>query len=267
MRISTDRAVATERLARWLSIACCAALPFLSTAPAAAQSGSPDTTPDTLSEYRVTAFPSYLIRDKTMGFGYVGLVSKPESDFVAYYLGTGAYYLPANWIQIWAGLISVYTDQEVKSNLLELRPFTGVKFMGTNARSKWRYYNWTRYELRLTDSLETHDWTTVSRIRNQTRLEIPLAAAERAWTPKSWYLLGDIEPIYRSDTGQIDPLRLRVGLGYVAKPRLLVEFQMYAQYTRPGGGSLEYTDNILRLNFKMVTEKGLLSGSGGDVDD
>jgi hypothetical protein len=35
-----------------------------------------------------------------------------------------------------------------------------------------------------------------------------------------------------------------------------VEFQYFAQWTLPGGGGLNYTDNIWRLNFK-------LSGRGG----
>ena len=138
--------------------------------------------------------------------------------------------------------------------------------MGSIEKRKWRYYNWTRYEVRFTETRETGDWTTVHRVRNQTRIEIPLASPERAWTPKSWYTLADVEPIYRSDTGKIDPLRLRVGLGHVASQRLLVEFQYYFQYTQPEGGSLRYTDNIIRLNFKLLSKEGLLSGLGDDVD-
>ncbi len=137
---------------------------------------------------------------------------------------------------------------------------------GRQPEHHWRYYNWTRYELRETQNRDTGDWSTVHRLRNQVRIEIPLAAKDRTWTPKSWYLLADVEPIYRSDSGQIDPLRLRAGLGYIANPRLLVEFQYYNQFTRPNGGSLEYTDNIIRLNFKILTKDGLLSGLGGDLD-
>lgn len=250
-----------------LAVVLCGLLASVPSAPAGAEPASTAPPADVLNEYRLTAFPSYTIKDDWMGFGYVGLVSKADAGYDAYYLGTGAYYRPVDWIQLWAGLISVYTDHEVKSNLLELRPFVGVKFMGSNEKRKWRYYNWTRYELRFTETLDTHDWTTVQRVRNQTRLEIPLAPVARAWTPKSWYLLADVEPIYRSDTGQIDPLRLRVGLGYVANPRLLVEFQYYAQYTRPDGAGLEHTDDIFRLNLKLVSKKGLLSGLGGDFDD
>ena len=79
---------------------------------------------------------------------------------------------------------------------------------------------------------------------------------QRAWTPGTTYVFSDIEPTYRSDKDNIDPLRLRLGFGWIAKPGLLVEAQYFAQWTRPGGGGLKYTDNIWRLNFK-------LSGKGG----
>ncbi len=225
---------------------------------------------DISNEYRLTAYPSYKITDKIRGIGYLGWVSKPDGNYNAYYGATGAYSQPKPWLQYWLGVITVYTDFNDESDdlasTLELRPFAGVKFMGANQNTNWRYYNWTRYELRETQNRDNGDWSTVHRLRNQVRIEIPLAAKERVWTPKSWYLLADVEPIYRSDSGQIDPLRLRAGLGYIANPRLLVEFQYYNQFTRPGGGSLEYTDNIIRLNFKILTKDGLLSGLGGDLD-
>ena len=50
---------------------------------------------------------------------------------------------------------------------------------------------------------------------------------------------------------------MRVGLGYVASRRVLVEFHYFAQYTRPNGGGLAYTDNILRLNFKIALSRGI----------
>ena len=250
-----------------LATAVCGSL-LLVAAAAVAQDAAPETAPtEILNEYRLTMFPSYRINDSWSGFGYLGLVTKPDADYDAYYVGTGAYYLPSPTIQLWAGLISVYTNKAVDSDTLELRPFTGVKFLGSSEKRKWRYYNWTRYELRLTEPMGPGERQTVHRVRNQTRIEIPLASPERAWTPKSWYLLGDVEPIYRSDTGQIDPVRLRVGLGYVAMQRLLVEFQYFHQFTRPDGGDLEYTDNIIRLNFKLLTKHGLMSRLGNDFDD
>lgn len=152
------------------------------------------------------------------------------------------------------------------SNLLELRPFVGVKFVGANAR-KWHYFNWTRYETRFTETLDTGEWKTVHRVRNQTRLEIPLTSRSRAWTPRTTYVLGDIEPIYRSDNNDIDPVRLRVGVGYIATPRVLMEFQYFVQWTRPGGGGLQYTDNIWRLNFKVATKGSALNLLNGGMDE
>jgi hypothetical protein len=231
----------------------------------AQSSGTTHPPPDVANEYRITAYPSYPISEKLTGFGYIGWVNKPDADYQSYYLGTGTFYRAAKAVQLWVGLISAYTDNTERSNLLELRPFTGVKFLGMSAK-KWRYYNWTRYEMRLTETLDTDAWKTVHRVRNQTRLEIPLAPTARAWTPKSWYVLSDVEPIYRSDTSTIDPLRLRAGVGYIASSRLLVEFQYYAQYTRPDSG-LKYTDNIFRLNLKITSKRGLLSLLDGHIDD
>jgi hypothetical protein len=237
------------------------------TAPVKAQtSSSTEPPPDIANEYRITAYPSYGINDTWSGFGYVGWVYKPDADYASYYLGKGVFCTPHSWLQVWGGLIGVYTDNTGKSDLLELRPFVGPKFMGKTAR-KWRYYNWTRYELRLTETLDTDEWKTGHRLRNQSRIEIPLTSFERAWTPKSWCVLADAEPIYRSDTGQLDPLRLRAGIGYIASPRVLVEFQYYAQYTHPGGGGLAYSDNIFRLNIKLSTRSGIFRLLDGGIDD
>ena len=258
-------------MSRWLAIGSRGLVLTLAAIPAGAQDQPPATTeppPDVANEYRITAFPSYRINERWSGFGYLGWVYKPDADYTSYYLGKGVFYSPAKWVQIWGGLIGVYTDSTVKSDSLELRPFGGPKFLGSN-RWKWRYFNWTRYELRLTKTLDTDEWKAVHRVRNQSRIEIPLASSDRAWTPKSFYLLSDVEPIYRSDTGQIDPLRVRIGLGYVANRRSLVEFHYFAQYTRPDSGGLAYTDNIFRLNFKISLSRGLsvLRLLDGGIDD
>jgi hypothetical protein len=59
---------------------------------------------------------------------------------------------------------------------------------------------------------------------------------------------------------------LRTGIGYIASPRGLVEFQYYAQFTRPTGG-LAYTDNIFRLNFKLSTRAGIFRLLAGGIDE
>jgi hypothetical protein len=238
-------------------------VPTLAARPAVAQDQPTDT--DVLQEYRITAYPSYRIADGLSGFGYVGWVYKPDARYASYYLGKGVFWSPVKWLQVWGGVIGVYTNQYDASNSLEIRPFVGPKLMGTTSR-KWRYYNWTRYEVRLTETLNTDEWTTVHRLRNQTRLEVPLASVERAWTPGTAYVFSDVEPIYRSDKDTVDPLRLRVGLGWIAKPGMLVEFHYFAQWTRPGGGGLQYTDNIWRLNFKLTGRGGLQRLLDGGID-
>jgi hypothetical protein len=218
------------------------------------------------SEYRLTAYPSYPINDSTNGFGYLGYVSKQDADYNSYYLGSGVFHSPREWLELWGGLIGVATDNETTSDLLEVRPFVGIKFRGANAR-KWHYYNWTRYELRLTETRDTDEWSTVHRFRNQTKLEIPLGSFDRAWTPQSWFAFVDAEAITRSDTGQIDPVRLRAALSYIASRHVVVELSWWLQYTRPDEGDLEYTDNIFRLNFKILTGRGLLSGMAPSTFD
>ena len=254
-------------VARWTGAALCGVLLFGFAAPAAAQDQPPASAapPDVANEYRITAFPSYKISDSVSGFGYLGYVYKPDANYQTYYLGKGVFWTPRSWLQIWGGLIGTYTDSTTKSNSLELRPFGGAKFMG-RTEQKWRYYNFTRYEIRYTETTDTHDWTIVHRVRNQSRIEIPLASLDHAWTPKTFYLLADVEPIWRSDTRTVDPMRYRVGLGYIASPKVLVEFHYYAQYTRPAGG-LAYTDNIFRLNFKLSTRAGVLKLLDGGIDE
>ena len=135
-------------------------------------------------------------------------------------------------------------------------------------RLKWRYSTWTRYDW-LIDTLHTDSWKSISLcIRSQFRLEVPLASAERAWTPKK---VGTCtrrsSPSGCSDTGQIDPLRVRFALGYVANPRLLVEFQYYLEFTQPTGNGLVWTNNIWRLNFKISTDQSALKLLAGGFDD
>jgi hypothetical protein len=223
---------------------------------------------DVTNEYRLTAYPSYRLAEEWIGFGYVGIVAKPDADYSSYYLGKGAFYTPEKWLQLWAGLIGVYTDfTNQSSNTLELRPFVGAKFIDMTEGWKWRYFNWTRYELRLIDTLDTDSWNTIQRVRSQFRLEIPLAGPEQAWKPETFYVFPEVEPIWRSDTGKIDPLRVRLALGYIATPRILVEFQYYFEFTQPSGSGLVWTNNIWRLNFKVSTSASVLKLAAGGFDD
>jgi hypothetical protein len=56
-------------------------------------------------------------------------------------------------------------------------------------------------------------------------------------------------------------------LGWITTSWLVVEFQYFAQYTRPGGGGLSYTDNIWRLNFKVSGKGGFHRLLDGEIDE
>ena len=222
------------------------------------------------NEYRITIFPSHKVTDKIGGFGYLGYVWNPEKGYQTYYLGWPcATYTPNTWLQIWGGLIGAYTNNESKSDLLELRPFTGAKFFLPN-NLKWNIYNFTRYEYRALQDRETNDWNNYSRIRVRFGVEMPFTKRENAWKPSTFYGLTDIEPYYRFDKHLVDPMRIRGGFGYVMKSLpVRIEFIYHAQFTQPDKETgLHYTDNIYRINIKLGRHSGILGSLyNPDIDD
>jgi hypothetical protein len=225
---------------------------------------------DIANESRYTIFPYVTITDQLTGFGYLGYVLNDDKEYQTGYLGLGASYSFNKSVQLWGGLIGTYTYDENKADKLELRPFIGPKFFLPNDW-KWNIYNFTRYEYRDIQDRDTDDWTGIHRLRSRFGVEIPLASGERAWQPKTWYALLDVEPFYRFDKGVIDPFRARAGIAYIVSDRMRMELIYHAQWTRPSGGSgLEFTDNIFRLNIKIALNgKGVLRRTfdGGDADD
>jgi hypothetical protein len=210
------------------------------------------------NEYRLTLSLEHPIKGDLTGFGQFEYRDNPEKDYRAYeVLWPGLTYSLKHWLQLSGGLLTRYTDNEQSADKLELRPFAGVKLFVPND-IKWSIYNYTRYEFRDTLDLDTHDWTGYSRIRSRFGVEFPLTSQERAWQPKTWYALADVEPIYRFDYNTIDPVYVRGGIGYVLSDRVRLEFVYYAQFTRPNGGSLDYVDNIFQLNIKIGLAEGLL---------
>jgi hypothetical protein len=82
------------------------------------------------------------------------------------------------------------------------------------------------------------------------------SAFATAWV---WSFRWDVEPFYRFDQDTLDPLRLRVGLGWVMHDLVHDEFTYAMSFTRDGpDDSLEWTENIWQLNFKVARQKGLL---------
>jgi hypothetical protein len=210
------------------------------------------------NEYRLTFDLKHPIQGDLTGFGQFEYRNNPDNDYRAYeVVWPGLTYKINHWLQLSGGLLTRYTDNAQSADKLELRPFAGVKLFLPN-QFKWNFYNYTRYEFRDTLDLDTHDWTGYSRIRSQFGVEFPLTSRAKAWEPKTWYGLANVEPIYRFDHDTFDPVYVRGGIGYVLHDRIRLEFVYAAQFSRSNRGSLEYADNIFQLYIKIGLAEGLL---------
>jgi hypothetical protein len=72
------------------------------------------------------------------------------------------------------------------------------------------------------------------------------------WTPKTFYIMADIEPIWRLDEKRLQVLRLRGGLGYIFNKSVRAEFIYHTELSGPENSSLDHTGNIWRLNLKVL---------------
>jgi hypothetical protein len=98
------------------------------------------------NELRFTLSPHHPVKGNLTGFGELGYYYNPDKDYSEYYLGwPGLVYKVKPCLQLWAGLHNTYTDNKHKADLLEPRPFAGVKLFVPN-RAKINLYNLTRYE-------------------------------------------------------------------------------------------------------------------------
>jgi hypothetical protein len=210
------------------------------------------------NEYQFNVNPHHGLTDQIDMFGNFGYFEQP-SNYSKYRFGwPGFIYGPKDWLQLWGGLDSYYTDNYNSADTLELRPFAGVKLFVPND-AKIFLYNFTRYEYRAIQNQETHDWDNYSRIRSRFGVEVPLTSRVKAWEPKTFYAFTDVEPFYRFDKGEWDPVRVRGGLGYVVNDQIRAEIIYTAQFTRSSQNDpLEYTDNIIQLNIKIALRKGVL---------
>lgn len=210
------------------------------------------------NEYQLNLNPHHSLTDQLDVFGDFGYREQP-SNYTKYRFGwPGLIYGPTRWLQLWGGLDSYYTDNYGSANTLELRPFAGVKLFVPN-QAKIFLYNFTRYEYRAIENMETHDWDKYSRIRSRFGVQFPLTTRAKAWEPKTFYALTDVEPFYRFDKGEWDPVRVRGGIGYIVNDQIRAEIIYTAEFTRAAHDDpLDYTDNILQLNIKIALRKGLL---------
>ena len=210
------------------------------------------------NEYRVTLFPYYPLKDNLTGFGYLGYVKDPDSNYTLFYAGwPGFNYQYKKWLQIWVGSLYIYTDNGMAQDKLELRPFIGPKFFLPNKR-RWNLYNFTRYESRSIYDHGTHDWSHINRVRSRFGAEIPITSREKAWKPRTFYAIADVEPFYRFDKDEWDPVRARVGIGYITMDQIRIEFIYHYEWARNPNDDLEYDKNIFRLNIKFGVKHGIL---------
>lgn len=211
------------------------------------------------NQYELSLNPSSKITENLTGFALLSFANSPDSDLRTYTVRWPAFYYTVDKeLQIWWGLNSIFSNNEGETaNTLELRPFIGPKLFIPNER-KWVLFNYSRYEYRDTLNLETHRWSVENRVRSRFGFEIPLASEARAWKPKTWYVMSDVEPMYDFATDQLNPLRVRGGFGYVVSDRFQIEFIYRAQFERSNGGPLQYNQNEFRLNFKIGLTRGII---------
>ena len=209
-------------------------------------------------EYRLTLSPQHPISGNLTGFGELGLRWNPDKNYRTYVIGwPGLTYTAAKWVQFSGGLRTFYTDNENGADQLKLRQFVGARLFLPN-ELKWNLYNYTRYEYHDVEDLGTHTWTRYNRLRSLFSAEIPLTSRKRAWEPGTWYGLAGVEPFYRFDQPGINQLQAGGGVGYVLHNRFRIELTCQTKLTRPNGGGLQYTENIINLNFKIGLAEGIL---------
>ena len=227
---------------------------------AAAQSDTPVT-----NEYRFTQTYSKPINDKFVLFIYAGYTKSPEKEYTSVYASPpNVIFIPKSWLEFYAAFIAVYTKNKNASHSWEFRPVLAVKVYLPNEK-KWYIYSWTRYENRLI--LQDDNLDSRPRLRNRFGIEAPLATKDKKWAPKTFYMLADIEPIWRLDQKRLEILRYRGALGYVFSKKLRAEFQYFGDLSPTKNAPLGYVNSIWRLNLKVLLPKqGLFYPKDIDID-
>jgi hypothetical protein len=213
---------------------------------------------DFSNQIRLNLSAHHEIVTNLTGFIHLNYFNDWDTAERTYELGwPGLVYAARSWLQFSGGLLTSYTDKDNSAKTLELRPSVGVKVFIPND-CKLHLYNFTRYEFRDTEDLDTHQWTQVNRLRSRFGAEFPLSSLERAWQPRTWYALTDVEPFYRFDNDTFDPVRVRGGVGYVLSSRLRCELIYGAEFTHSNSGSLAFTENLIYLNIKIGLAERIL---------
>ncbi len=162
------------------------------------------------------------------------------------------------WVQIWGGIVGLYTDNQASADKLEVRPFGGVKLFLPN-HLKWNIYNFTRYEYRAIEDRATHDWIGSSRVRSRFGVEFPLTPRERTWQPKTFYGLADVEPYNRFDRVQwIRSACARAPATWQATACVWSSSTTRSGRTRPAAAACHSPTTFYRVNIKLGLTKGII---------
>lgn len=233
--------------------------------PASAQTA--DASDSIRDEYRATLVITRPAaeRERLILFGYLGVVKSEDKHVTTlYYSPPGLIYKPKKWMEIWGGMFGIYNNYSNQDNSWELRPLTGVKFYAPN-KAKANLFNFTRLEYRSIHQSGTT--TSTPRLRNRVGLEVPFTQA-RAWAPKTWYGLADVEHFWRLDDGYLERYRVRGGIGYVLNTTWRAEFIYHAEFSGGKGEDKTYKDNIWRLNIKLsLPRRGQRVSIPAEIDD
>ena len=212
------------------------------------------------NEYRPSLVFAMPINEKWIAWQYNVLVYAPEKKLTTLGItGPGITYRPkakkdsGGWIELWAGTLFAPSDNYNKSNSFEVRPVGGIRVFAPNT-GKINVFNFARYEYRL--FFQDNHTTSQPRFRDRTAVEIPLAKGEKAWAPKTFYTVADVEPFWRLDDRFLEKVRVRGTIGYIVKKRLAVEMIYHIEFAGSKGEPKKYVGNLWRLNIKFLLPRG-----------
>ena len=223
------------------------------------------------NEYRPSLVFAMPINEKWIAWQYNVLVYAPEKKLTTLGVtGPGFTYRPkatktsGGWLELWGGTLFAPSDNYHTSNSFEVRPVGGIRVFVPNT-GKLNVFNFGRYEYRL--FFQDHKTTSQPRFRDRVAVEIPLAKGDKAWTPKTYYTVADVEPFWRLDDGFLEKVRVRGTIGYIVRKRFAVEFIYHAEFAGSKGEPKKFVGNLFRVNFKFLFARGKGIFPRIDIDD